>query len=140
MSLLKEIHEIKSTKKELREFAYVVGGILILIGGMRWWHHKNISLELVVIGAVLATIGTFLPFLLKPLQKVWMLIALLMGWVMTRVILTILFYLVLTPISLLAKATGKRFLDLRFKDPHAVSYWINKNTQAKSGELYEKQC
>ena len=139
MSLLKEFREIKSTKKELREFAFVVGGVLIAIGAFRWWHHKSAHVELIAIGTALAMTGAIVPSVLKPLQKAWMFLALILGWIMTRVILTILFFLVLTPISLLARLTGKKFLDTRFREPGAQSYWTCRKDKNQTSDSYEKQ-
>lgn len=139
MSLIKEILSIKSTKKELREFAFIVGGVLLLIGGLRWWHHKNYAFIILAAGTALVSLGALIPNILRPLQKAWMTLALLMGWVMTRVILTVLYFLVLTPISLIARMTGKQFLNLKFREPKLSSYWVIRETGATNNESYEKQ-
>lgn len=43
---------------------------------------------------------------------------------MTRVILTLLFYVILTPVSLLSKLTGKVYLVMR-PDKDQQSYWLD---------------
>ncbi len=139
MSLIKEIINIKSTKKELREFAFVVGGFLLIVGGLRGWHHKSYSLSLLAAGIVLITLGLIIPNILRPIQKAWMTIALLMGWVMTRVILTVLYFAVLTPISITARISGKQFLNLKFREPESSTYWIGRGSELKNKESYEKQ-
>ena len=52
-----------------------------------------------------------------------MALALVLGAVMSRVVLTLLFHLVFTPVALVARATGKRFLETGFKDG-SESYWV----------------
>ena len=79
------------------------------------------------------------PRTLKPVQKVVMAVALTIGWVMTRVILTLLYYLVLTPIGLFCRLGGKHFLDLSFRDPARDTYWIPRKTQVPTKEQYEVQ-
>ena len=78
------------------------------------------------------------PQLLRPVERVWMSIAGAMGWVMTRVVLTLLFYIAITPIGLLTRLAGKRFLDLGM-DGEAESYWIRRSRTRRAREEYEKQ-
>jgi len=60
---------------------------------------------------------------LKPVYKAWMKVAHAISWVMTRVILTIVFYLVVTPIGLIGRVFSKEFLDRSF-DRDKETYWI----------------
>ena len=60
-----------------------------------------------------------------------------MGFVMTRVILGILFFGALTPIAFIARVVGKRFLEQ--VDVHAGSYWQKRDPKAAGGERFEKQ-
>lgn len=120
--LIKEILKIKSGKKELREFGHLVGGVALAVGGLMLWHKKPLYPWFLGIGAALVILGTITPFLLKPLQKVWMGFALVMGFVMSRVILFVVFCLVVTPIALVLKLTGKKFLDMSFRD-NVETYW-----------------
>ena len=137
MKLIKEISEINSTKKELREFAFVVGGVFLVIGLIRAWHHKSFGF-FIYPSSILILLGFVAPKLLMPLQKTWMALALCMGWVMTRVILSIVFFLVITPISLFLRLSGTRFFDLKFRDNTSSSYWQPRN-EIKDKLSYEKQ-
>ena len=75
---------------------------------------------------------------LKPMFIVFSYLGTWMGWVMTRVILSVLFYLVFTPIGLLSRWFGKGFLDLRF-DNRISSYWISKQETSDVKARYENQ-
>ena len=61
-----------------------------------------------------------------------------MGWFMTRVILSLLFYLVVTPIGLIARLSGNQFLDVKMDDSQ-TSYWNYRKTKKDEKEDYEKQ-
>ena len=85
--------------------------------------------------------GLFIPVLLKPIHKVWMTIALLLGFLMTRVILTVLYYVVLSPLAILSKIGGKKYLDLAI-EKNELSYWIYRQKDLSNDikkENYEKQ-
>lgn len=125
--ILDEIRNIQSTKKDLRTFGLAVGGVLVLIAGLLYWKTRPAWPYFAGIGASLMLLGALLPSVLKPLQKVWMTFAVIMGWVMTRVILTVLFFFVLTSTALIARVFGKHFLETGWKDG-SESYW-NRRTK-----------
>ena len=137
-NIFKEMRNIKSTKKELREFGLLVGGILVLIASFGLYHHRPWAPAVITIGAVLIVSGALLPKVLLPAHKAWMSLAIVMGAVMSRVVLTLVFYLVLTPVALLARATGKRFLKLGFKEDRA-SYWEHRETEDQTPDDSERQ-
>jgi hypothetical protein len=65
-------------------------------------------------------------------------VAFVLGFVMAHVILTLFFFLVITPIGLLARLSGKDFLSLKLNH-EAKSYWIAREQKAKSPSDYERQ-
>jgi hypothetical protein len=68
-----------------------------------------------------------------------MTLALILGWIMTRIILSILFFILFVPIGWIARIFGKDFLDQKF-DPSANSYWILRDsTKPEIKEAFEKQ-
>lgn len=137
--LLKEIRNIKSTTKELREFGFVVGGMLLLIAAVSAWRHGWAwNPWLLGIGGALAATGAIVPAVLTPLQKAWMTLALVMGAVMSRVILSALFFLLLTPLALVLRARGKRFLEKK-PDPAAATYWNVRGAESANPKRCEQQ-
>lgn len=136
--LLEEIKNIKSTKKDLRDFGLVVGIFFVILGALFWWKGKPFYPYFLEIGTFLIFFGLAFPVVLKPIQKVWMTVALLIGSVMTRVILLVLFYLVITPIGIISRLFGNKFLDLKI-DKSANSYWIKRPQESYDKERYEKQ-
>jgi hypothetical protein len=59
------------------------------------------------------------------------------GWVISHVILAVIYYLVLTPIGLLLRAAGRDLLARR-RDPTAESYWIDRGAKPEV-ERYFRQ-
>ena len=136
--IIEEIKNIKSGKRELRQFGITIGLVLGLLGSWFLWRNKEGSSLLLIAATLFLSLGFTLPRLLKPFQKLWMTLAVLLGWLMTRIILTILFYLVVTPIGLLAKVSGKDFLNRKFNSD-ASSYWIPRKAITPDKRNYEKQ-
>jgi len=136
--IVEEIKNIKSGKSDLRKFGITMGIVLILFGGLFLWRDKDYYIYLFIIAAAFIIPGLAVPIVLKPVHKVWMTISIILGWIMTRVILSILFYLVVTPTRGLARLFGKQFLDLKI-DKNINSYWISKQEQKLNKADYEKQ-
>jgi hypothetical protein len=136
--MIDEIRSIKSGRRELRKFGVTVGIALAVFGGIFLWRGKDFYPYVFYIAAGFLFFGLVLPVVLWPIQKAWMTLALLLGWLMTRVILTVLFYVIVTPIGLLARLFGKDFLDRKFSG-QSESYWIPKDLDEKAEKDYESQ-
>jgi hypothetical protein len=138
-SLIKEeIRLIKESKNDLKKFGLTVGTVLLLIGALLFYFTKPSAIYFAGIGGFLILSGLIAPTILKPLNKAWMSLAIVLGFVMTRVILSILYFLILTPIGLIAKVFGKKFLDLKI-DKNKTSYWEIREKRSFSPEEYERQ-
>lgn len=133
-----EIKKIPMDRKSLRNFGLLMAAVLFLAGGWLWWK-ASASWPWVAGAATLpAIIGVAAPDILKPFYRGWMIFAVMLGWVMTRVILTGVFYLVVTPIALLGRAFGEQFLQLK-KSQGSASYWVRRTGPPRQKSDYERQ-
>ena len=91
-----------------RAFGRSVGGVVLLIAGVLAWRGRIGAAEIVgTIGAVLVVTALVRPALLARPRAVWMRGALALGYVNARIILTVLFLLVLTPMGLIWRIIGR---------------------------------
>jgi hypothetical protein len=135
--LLEEIKEIKSGKRDLRNFGLVMGVALGVLGGLLLWRGKDTYTYFFIVSAVFILLGLIIPSVLKPLQKIWMVFAVILGWFMTRLILSILFYAVFTSIRLISGLMGKKFLGS--ENISRESYWIKRDSTPFDKKNYERQ-
>ena len=63
--------------------------------------------------------------------------AVIIGWIMTRIILSVLFFSIITIIGLFTRLLGKDFLNLQLKSNE--SYWNIRNKDHELNQDYEKQ-
>ena len=136
--MLEEIKNIKSEKSDLRNFGIIVGIILLVISGFLFWKEKESFQIFLAIGIILFLIAISIPAVLKPVYWMWMIFGIILGWFMTRVILSLLFYVVFTSIGLTLRFFGKQFLELRW-DKSKESYWNFRTNEHLKKENYEKQ-
>jgi hypothetical protein len=133
-----ELRAVKSGRAELRRFGITMAVGLAVIGALFLWRDKGEPLVLFGLAAVFLVLGLAIPLVLRPIQRAWMAFAIVLGWVMTRVILVILFYVGITPVALVARIAGKRFLALGF-EPDRESYWEPREKSDRGKERYETQ-
>ena len=136
--MIEDIRNIKSEKNDLRKFGITVGIILMMIAGLLFWEEKESFQIFITVGVILCVLGVVVPVVLKPIYWLWMIFATILGWIMTRVILGILFYTVITPIGLILRFFGKKFLELKW-DRSESSYWNVRSKTMLEKERFEKQ-
>ena len=136
--ILEEIKNIKSSKRDLRKFGLTIGIALIVVSVLLAINGKNSTFYFGALGLLFLVIGLVAPRTLKLLNIIWMSISIILGWLMTRLILIILFYVVLTPIGLLSKLFNKDFLDLKI-EKEKQSYWQKRNPKKFDPADYERQ-
>jgi len=138
MSIAEEFKALPDPgKSDLRKFAWTVGIAFLLLGGLFWWKHFAVYPYLMGIGAVLVVLGTVVPGILRSVYYGWMAFAIALGFVMTRVILTIFFFLVLMPVGLFFRLIGRDALHRKL-DRDAETYWIEKDYLIADRTRFEK--
>ena len=138
MAIRDEIKSLKTDRTTLRKFGLVVGIVFLLIalwlahrGNAAWWFCATA-------GAPLAILGLIWPSALRLAYIGWMSLAFVLGTIASTILLTILYFLVVTPTGLLARVAGKDFLRLRL-DPQATSYWLIREQPPADKSRYEQQ-
>ena len=135
--MIEELTSIKSDRKNLKNFGFTIGFILLIIGGFLFYKGKDLDIYFFSIGSILVFLGGIAPVMLVPIYKTWMISAVIIGWIMTRVILSVLFYSVITVIGIITRLLGKDFLNL--KTNSIESFWNIRNKEYELNQDYEKQ-
>lgn len=111
--------------KELRKFAYIMAGMVALFFGVvvPWIWSLGVLTWPWVVSGVFAVWGTVWPGGLGPVYKVWMRFGLIVGWINSRIILSLVFYLMFTPAGFVMKLLGKDPMRRKL-EPQESSYRI----------------
>jgi hypothetical protein len=138
--LREEMKALKNaTPRDLRKFGLMVGGVFILLALFFLWRHKPWWRWLLVVGMPLILGGLILPRGLRWVYVGWMTLAMALGAVVSTLLLTLLFYFVVTPLALLARLMGKDFLARRLHRG-AGSYWIARDvSKPREKQAHERQ-
>jgi len=138
VNIREDIKQLKTGERDLRKFGLVVGAVFVALGLLFLWRHPGRSPYFLIPGGALILLGLVLPRALKWIYIGWMSAAFVLGFVMAHVILTLFFFLVITPVGLVAKLVGKDFLSLKL-DRTAKSYWLPREQKTQKPEDYERQ-
>lgn len=109
---------------KLRKFGFTVGGVfsaLLVVFVLRHKHHVPFYVSAVA-GPSLLLGALVYPRALAPVERGWSLLAHALGFVNTRILLALVFFVVLAPIALVMRAIGKDPLDRR-RDRRLPTYW-----------------
>ena len=122
---------VPATRKQLRSFGLLVGGIFLLIG---LWPIVRASPPrnwATILGIALAGPGLVAPQILAPAHKVWMGIAHVLGWINARIIMSIVYFILFTPIAIFLRFMNKTPIRLGF-DKSLSTYRVNREARLSS--------
>lgn len=142
MSLINEVRSglsrLEQSKRDMKKFGFTMAIALGVLAALVFFFgsHPERSYWLGGIALLFLFLGFLIPQLLKPIHLLWMGLALVLGFFMSRLLLTILFFLILTPIGFIMRLFGKDLLDEKLQRDKN-SYWI-KREQDQNPQRYEK--
>ena len=133
--ILEELKKIKTEKRNLRQFVVLCFLVLVGLGVGKIYHGHADGYFFGGLGLALGVVGWIWPFLFKIFYLVWMGFAIVLGNIVSRVVLILTFYAVITPLGLIFKLFGKTFV----KSKAAATYWVAREDYSSKPERYEQQ-
>ena len=124
------------SRSEVRKFGLLFAAIGGAAGAyLAWKGRGGYAIVWGIAGLFLVT-GLVLPVVLRPVYRVWMRFAALLGWINTRLLLTLFYVLIITPVGMAMRLFRKDLLDRKL-DRDAASYWVRRDPTAADKHSYE---
>ena len=123
---------------EFRKFGKTMGIFLILSGFFSSFFAPDFAIPMLLIGGLILLLGLIYPAALRPVFILWMSFATSLGFIMTRIILGLIFFLIFSPIGLVFRLIKKDHLDEAI-DHEAASYWRIRDPKPYEPGMSEKQ-
>jgi hypothetical protein len=129
--------QFKPPANIVRQFA---GGWLVFIGalGAHQWlarGHERVGQMMIAAALVIGLLGLIKPAAIRWLFVAAMVVAFPIGWVVSHLLLAIMFYLVLTPVALFFRLRGRDLLH-RKRSPGQASFWKEKITPQEARSYF----
>jgi hypothetical protein len=125
------------TDAQARKSALVVAAVLFLIAA--WNLYRGRTKVVIIFGSISAALlvaGLFVPVAARAFHKAWMRFAVALGHVNSRVLLTLMYYLVFTPYGLVSRLVGRN--PLRRRGKAGESYWTERKRTRQEREQFER--
>ena len=121
-----------------RSFGLVFAAVFVLVGAGPLIHGNEPRLWALGAAAAFLAAALLVPRALRPLNLLWFRFGLVLHHVVTPVVMGLLFFLVVTPVGLLMRLSGKDPLRLK-RDPQAASYWIHRQPPGPTPDSMRNQ-
>jgi len=116
-----------ASQRELRDFGLIVGAVCAALFGILFpfLKHRAFPLWPWIVALALVIPALAFPSILRGPHFVWMKFGSALGWINQRIVLTIIFYIIVTPIGLMMRAFGR--------DPMARGFEANRGSYRVAG-------
>ncbi len=126
MSLISDVNEelsnLEQTPKKLRQFSILMFVITCAFFYYFYPWGNVFWIGFIAVFFLQFLIGIFVPKAVRKVHTMWMKLAFIMGWFVSRFLLILIYFLIVTPIGLVSRVFGKKFIETGFKTNN-VSYW-----------------
>jgi len=112
-----------TTREQLRDFGLTMALILSIIALVTVTNQNNLSPVWLLLVMFFGLMGILAPSFLRPIEKAWIKLGIMMGMVVTPIVMGILFFGLITPIGIILRIMGKDILNQTIQKD-AKSYWI----------------
>src|SRR2546428_763128 len=110
------------TPMELRRFGLTTAAALLILGLFLVWRRRGVGVILMVTAVVLALVAVGAPSNLGRVERIWMKMTDVLSTVATTIVLTLTFFVVITPVGLLVRLFSGNGMGLKI-DRRRATYW-----------------
>ncbi len=124
-----------------RSFGLLFGVVFALLAAYGWFlkgWSSVVVLSLVAVAVAFVLLGFVAPKVLRPLNWLWFQLGLLLGKIVSPIVLGAIFFLMLTPVSLVTRLFGRDELRLKRKASQ-TSYWLDRAPPGPEPESFKNQ-
>jgi hypothetical protein len=125
------------TDAQARKSALLVAAVLFAIAAWNLYRGRTtVVIILGALGAALVVAGLFIPVAARGFHNAWMRFAVVLGAINSRILLTLMYYLVMTPYGLVSRLVGRD--PLRRRGKGGESHWIERKHTRQGREQFER--
>ena len=116
---------MKNNKNNNRSFGILFFLVFLIIGLYPIYNGNNPNVYFIILSLPFLILGLLNSKVLTPFNKAWIKLGEILGIVIAPMIMALVYFFILTPISLVVRIFGKDLLNMRFKKS-TDSYWIDR--------------
>ena len=120
-----------NAKSSNRSFGFLFFVVFLIIGLWPLKNGGNINSYFLIASAIFLILGLINSKILSPLNKLWIKFGEILGIVIAPIVMAIVYFIFLTPVSLIVRVFGKDLLGVKFLK-EKKSYWIKRKKNLNS--------
>ena len=107
-----------------RSFGIVFSIVFLIIALYPLLNDDTVKIWLIILSLTFFILGLLNSNILSPLNRIWFKFGIILGGIVSPIVMGLVFFFVVTPISLILRLLKKDTLNLKKND--SMTYWINK--------------
>ena len=108
-----------------RSFGILFFIVFLIFGVWPLKNGENLNYYFIIFSGIFLLLGLLNSKLLSPLNKIWIKFGEILGIIIAPIIMFLVYFVILTPVSLVVRVFGKDLLGLKFMNKQQT-YWINR--------------
>ena len=112
-------------KSSEKSFGILFGVVFIIVSVWPLFYSNSLRIWSLILAIIFFLLAFLKPSLLKSFNNAWIKLGELLGRIIAPIVMAIVYFLILTPISLLVRLFGKDLIGLKFSND-IKSYWIKR--------------
>ncbi len=121
-----------------RKFGWFFATLFALLAAYAHWKAwGEVATVALILSTIFAVVSLVCPQLLSPLNRLWYGLGLLLGKVVSPIVLGMMFFVLITPISLITRLFGRD--ELKIKKRSVESYWIDRLPPGPPSDSFKNQ-
>ena len=120
------------------KFGWFFAAVFSAVTAYAFWKGWSTVSLVTLIAAILFSVATLLsPQLLAPLNRLWYGLGMLLGKVISPIVLGLIFFVLITPVSLVTRMFGRD--ELKMKKRNVQSYWVDRSPPGPPSDSFKNQ-
>jgi hypothetical protein len=125
------------TASQGRKFGLTVGVAFLVLAAFVWWRgHLTVAAVFAALGGMLSLAGLVIPTHLGPVERAWMALAHAISKVTTPIVMSVIYFVVVTPTALLRRSLGGNPL---VHSARQSGFWHERPAHARRSNSMERQ-
>ena len=108
-----------------KSFGLLFSVVFVLLALWPLKNGSNINLYFILASAIFFILGLINSKLLSPLNKSWIKLGEILGMIIAPIVMALVYFVILTPLSFIVRLFGKDLLGLKFLK-EKETYWIKR--------------
>jgi hypothetical protein len=121
-----------------RKFGWFFAAVFAAVATYAYWRGWSAVILVTLVAAILFAAATLLfPQSLAPLNRLWYGLGMLLGKIISPIVLGLIFFMLITPVSLVTRLFGRD--ELKMKKRNVESYWVDRSPPGPPSDSFKNQ-